>query len=207
MASLAEVAARDPAEIQGMFTAAGTTVENGTVVSLYSVRFYNSAGSAQYLTVDTELPSGGTYYDQVENGVLWAALAEKAYAQANGASIVTSGNVGSDAYAALNLGQPSWALQAITGKSATSFSVNPSNIAAAWTAGQLIVLGSSSNASDNLIVGDANETHAYAMVGYSASSSTPFELYNPWGISSVVGSTFSWNGHRSMVARSGPARP
>lgn len=28
------------------------------------------------------------------------------------------------------------------------------------------------------------------------SSSTPFELYNPWGVSSVVGSTVTYNGHQ-----------
>ncbi|MGA2621193.1 MAG: C2 family cysteine protease [Thermoguttaceae bacterium] len=85
LASLAEVAARYPQDIRSMFTAAGTTVENGATVSLYTVRFFNSVGVAEYVTVDTELPSGGTYYDQPVNGVLWVALAEKAYAEANGA--------------------------------------------------------------------------------------------------------------------------
>ena len=181
MASLAEVAARDPADIQGMFTAAGTTVENGSTVSLYKVRLYNSSGAAGYFTVDTELPGGGDYYDQAANGILWAALAEKAYAEANGANWVTTSSKGSDSYNALNGGDPSWALQAITGKSANDFSINPTNIAAAWKAGQLIVLGSSPNANDNLIVGDSQGTHAYAVVNYAASSSTPFEVYNPWG--------------------------
>ena len=104
--------------------------------------------------------------------------------------------MGSDSYAALNGGYPSWALQAITGKSASDFSINPTNIAAAWNAGQLIVLGSSPNAGDNLIVGDSQGTHAYAVVNYNASSSTPFELYNPWGLSSVVGHTSTFNGHQ-----------
>ena len=119
MASLAEVAARDPADIVSMFTAEGTTVENGAVVGLYRVRFFNSNGVAEYVTVNTELPSGGAYYDQVQNGILWAALAEKAYAEANGEGIVTSGAFGSDSYGALNGGNPCWALQAITGKSAS----------------------------------------------------------------------------------------
>jgi hypothetical protein len=193
---LAEVAARDPADIQSMFTAAGTTVENGTVVSLYKVRLFNSNGVAGYFTVDTELPGGGSYYDQVTNGVLWVALAEKAYAEANGANWVTTSSEGSDSYNALNSGDPAWALQAITGKSANDFSINPTNIAAAWNAGQLIVLGSSSAANDNLIVGDSQGTHAYAVVNYAASSSNPFELYNPWGVSSVVGSTVTYNGRQ-----------
>jgi len=196
MASLAEVAARDPADIQSMFTAAGTTVENGATVNLYTVRLFNSAGVAGYFTVDTELPAGGTYYDQATNGVLWVALAEKAYAEANGANWVTTGSEGSDSYNALNGGDPAWALQAITGKSANDYVVNPTNIASAWNAGQLIVLGSSPNANDNLVVGDSQGTHAYAVVGYNATSSTPFELYNPWGISSVVGSTIAYNGRQ-----------
>ena len=40
--------------------------------------------------------------------------------------------------------------------------------------GQLIVLGSSSSAGDNLIVGDSQGTHAYAVVNYVSSSSNPF---------------------------------
>ncbi len=178
-----------------MFTAEGTTVENGAVVGLYRVRFFNSNGVAEYVTVDTELPSGGAYYDQVQNGVLWAALAEKAYAEANGEGIVTSGAFGSDSYAALNGGNPCWALQAITGKAASALSNNPSSVAAAWNAGQLVVLCTSPSANDNLIVGDSSGTHAYAVVNYAPSSSNPFELYNPWGISSAVGALVPYNGH------------
>ena len=45
MASLAEVAARNPSDIQNMFTDLGSTTENGSVVELYKVRFFDSAGS------------------------------------------------------------------------------------------------------------------------------------------------------------------
>ncbi len=144
LSSLAEVATRDPADIRNMFTTDGTTVVNGATVSLYNVRFYNKAGVAEYVTVDTELPSGGAYYDQPQNGVLWVALAEKAYAEANGAGFVTTSSLGSGSYAALNDGDPSWALQAITGKSASDFAINPTNIAAAWNAGELVVLATGS---------------------------------------------------------------
>jgi hypothetical protein len=119
------------------------------------------------------------------------ALAEKAYAEANGAGIVTTSQVGSDSYAALNEGYPSWALQAITGKPASDYSINPGNIAAAWNAGQLIVLGSDSAPSSSYIVGD----HAYAVVNYTASSSQPFEVYNPWGTDSSGWAPSSFNGH------------
>jgi hypothetical protein len=55
------------------------------------------------------------------------------------------------------------------------------NIAAAWNAGQLICLTSSSAPASQYIVGDTQSTHLYAVVSYNASSSQPFELYNPWG--------------------------
>ena len=177
LASLAEVAVRDPQDIESMFTYKGTAMENGSQVGLYTVRLYSNAGTAEYITVDTELPGGGGTYDTPANGVLWVALAEKAYAQANGAGFVTTNDVGSDSYAALNYGQPSWALRAITGKPASDFAINPSDIPAAWNAGDLVVLSSDANPVSSYIV----TSHCYALVGYNASSSTPFLVYNPWG--------------------------
>jgi hypothetical protein len=174
-----------------MFTYQGTAVENGAVVGLYSVRLYSNSGAAFSVTVDTELPSGGGLYDHPANGgVLWAALAEKAYAEANGMRLVTSGSEGSDSYNALNEGNPVWALHAITGQSASSFSINPSNVAAAWNAGELIVL-CTSNPSNPYIV----PNHSYAVVNYNASSGTPFELYNPWGTYSTGWALGNYNNH------------
>jgi hypothetical protein len=190
MASLAEVATRDPWDIRNMFTYDGTTVVNGSVVGLYTVRFFNSAGVATYVNVDTELPSGGHYYDRV-GANLWVALTEKAYAEANGEGFVTTQARYSDSYAALNGGDPVWALRAITGKSASDFGVNPSNIAAAWNAGQLIVLCTSSPSS-SYIVGN----HCYAVVGYNPSSSMPYEGYNPWGTTSSGWAQGTYNGHQ-----------
>ena len=89
MASLAEVAARDPQDIKNMFTYDGTTVDNGATVRLYTVRFFKTPESA-VRHVDTELPSGGGYYDHPGQPVLWVALAEKAYAEANGPGYVTT---------------------------------------------------------------------------------------------------------------------
>jgi hypothetical protein len=183
MASLAEVAARDPQDIRNMFTYDGTTVDNGATVGLYSVRFFNTSGSAVYFQVDTELPSGGEHYAHVDNDLgtqaLWVALAEKAYAVANGLGFVTTGAEGQDSYASLNGGHGSYALPAIVGKSVTYSSINPTTIATAWNSGDFIVLPTN-KPSSSYIVG----YHYYAVVGYNASSSNPFELFNPWGTNS-----------------------
>ncbi len=188
MASFAEVAARAPSDIKNMFTYVGTNNENGTIVSLYSVRLYDSKGIAHSVLVDTELPSDGNLYDHPANGVLWVALAEKAYAQANGSRWVTTGNGGSDSYNALNGGSPSWALQAITGKPASYFSINPSNIASALNSGKLVVIDSSSHPASSSIV----DGHAYAVVACASTGTMPFEVYNPWG----AGTYTTYNGHQ-----------
>jgi hypothetical protein len=222
LASLAEVAYRDPQDIRNMFTADGTGVENGVTVSLYNVRFFNTAGVAEYVTVDTELPAGGTLYDQPINGVLWVALAEKAYAEANGQGYVTTNHPGSDSYAALNLGCPSWALQVITGTNQGNPSFNASQIPAAWKAGDFIVLTTSDVAASSYIVGaivnGVPETHCYALIGspttytasnaaaaaspvanYNASatsSSLPYEVFNPWGTNSSGWAPSTFNGNQ-----------
>lgn len=181
MAAFAEVAARAPTYITNMFSYAGTTVDNGITVSLYNVRFYDNSGVVRSVLVDTKLPNGGGKYAHPVNGTLWVALAEKAYAQATGLRYVTSAQTGTSAYSALNGGQATWALRAITGKSASFFSIDPNNIAAAWNAGKFIVLTSSTRPASQYIVGDSASTHAYAVVGYNASAGNPFKVYNPWG--------------------------
>ncbi len=171
LVSLAEVAARDPQDIKSMFTPAGSTTADGVKVPLYKVRFFDSSGTARYVTVDTELPGGGTTYDNPVNGVLWAALAEKAYAQANGAGYVTTADDGVEAYAALdhdaanNLtgGNATWALQAITANSPDNYAINPSDIATAWNAGKLIVLATGQGKSAP-VSPDILAWHAYAVV-------------------------------------------
>ena len=68
MTALAEIAYRSPTTITSMFIVNG----DGT----YTVRFYNN-GQADYVTVDSQLPSG---YASLANE-LWVGLAEKAWAQ------------------------------------------------------------------------------------------------------------------------------
>jgi hypothetical protein len=186
MASLAEVAAVAPADISGMFIYDGTTVENGSTVGVYSVRLYDPYGNAHYFTVDTELPGGGGTYDQPVGGagavnlsaspVLWAALAEKAYVEANAVGLVASNFTGDNAYGAINGGHASWALPAITGLSVSSDSSDPSDVASAWNAGKFIVLGTDSPSNPGFV-----KDHDYAVVGYDPSRSYPFHIFNPWG--------------------------
>ena len=167
-----------------MFTYDGTTVDNGATVGLYTVRFFNTSGSAVYVQVDTELPSGGEYYDHVDNDLgtqaLWVALAEKAYAEANGLGYVTTASrrpgllrrperrrpvVGVASHhreARERLQHQPHQHRQPTGTRATS---------------SCCATGSPSSSS---IVGD----HCYAVVGYNAASSKPFELFNPWGTDS-----------------------
>ena len=185
LASLAEVAARDPQDIQSMFSWAGTACDQNGAVNLYTVRFYNSKNVAEYVTVDAELPAGGATYDHPVNGVPWVALAEKAYAEANSLGYVTTQQPGQNSYAALNGGQPAWALQAITGKPASDFTVSPANLATAWGKGQLIVLVSDSKP----VRTDVVANHCYAMVNYNPSvvyqgDTLPYQLFNPWGSNS-----------------------
>jgi hypothetical protein len=207
LASLSAVAARQPAQIESMFTFLGNSMENGAEVGVYRVRFFNKDNltQAEYVNVDTEFPGGGTAFDNVSdaNGVLWVALAEKAYAEASSLGWVTVSNpsVG-DSYATLQGapigstvapgGEPVWALQAVTGQAASSNGVNPANasIASIWQAGYPIVLDSIANHASPLIVGSPTEgTHSYAVVGYNPSSTYAFELFNPWGISTLAGQT------------------
>jgi hypothetical protein len=181
LASLAEAAAIKPADITNMFTYVCTTVENGHVVDVYNVRFFDSSGIARYVTVDTELPksSGGYYYENASDA-LWPALAEKAYIEANKLGYVTTQHVGYDSYLVLDFGQAAWALQAITGNDAYT----DSPVSAYWLAkdmsdGLLVVIGSNTSPSSQYIVG----SHAYAVVGYDSSSGL-FHVYNPWGTNS-----------------------
>lgn len=216
MASLAEVAARNPKAITDMF------IDNhdGT----YTVRFFKSVPNIMdtgpgellvpdWVTVDKYLPweSSGSYspnggfkdtshyaYDAPIND-MWAALAEKAYAQECG-----SGSVGtywhrSNSYGALEGtngkgGEASWALKAITGKEVSDGGIpatyTMSDIATAWSQGQYVVLNSAPLADP--VKGLPGPTsplvvphHSYAMVGYANGT---FTLYNPWGVAN--GTTF-----------------
>ncbi len=174
LAGLAEVAVRDPATIQNMFIANG----DGS----YTVRLYRN-GVADYVTVDTQLPNAGQLYDRVTNGVLWAALAEKAIVEENASGWLATLDPGSNSYQAINGGNEETAmtyLSVFTGLPASAFGVNPSNIAADWQADKLVLLSTGAVPAGSDLVAN----HCYAMVAYNATSSTPITLFNPWGVAS-----------------------
>ncbi len=191
LASAAEVAARDPGYITNMFTYDGTNTVNGATVGVYTVRFYAPVGDGvpHYVTVDTELPAGGGMYDHPVNGVLWAALLEKAYCEASAAGWVETGNGNSNSYNVLNGGWPSYALPAITNLSTAQHSINASADAANFEAGDLVCLCTDSPSSNEIV-----PDHVYALVGYTPSSSAPFKIYNPWG-TDANGNAGYYNGH------------
>jgi hypothetical protein len=172
LASLAEVALRDPQTIESMFINNG----DGSV----TVRLYDN-GVPNYVTVDAQLPDGGTLYDRPVNGVLWAALVEKAIVEENAEGWLKTWYPGSDSYAALNGGDQGTAvayLSTLTGLPSSYFGVDPSNIIADWNAGKLVVLSTGDSVpSGSGLVAD----HCYAMTGYNPASSTPISLFNPWG--------------------------
>jgi hypothetical protein len=181
LAGLAEVAARNPGDIQSMF------IDNGD--QTYTVRFYNGS-TPDYVTVDNYLPdpgpTGAQPYDRPQLN-MWVALAEKAYVQENANGWIGSPHPGVDSYQALSVGDANWALSAITGLPASrndgysggvwwafgSPSLSATVVANAWSQGQFVVLGTYSPPSDLVV-----PQHAYAVVGYSSGW---FTLFNPWG--------------------------
>jgi hypothetical protein len=173
MASLAVTAAHSSGVIQSMFTANG----NNTL----TVRFYEN-GYPVYVTVDNQLPfqNGQTYYDHPQNGILWAALAEKAYAGLNAFDTqdgVATTLQGRDAYTSLGGLDAAQVLPTLTGRQGYAASANvPGSIAQALVQGSLVVLGTGPTTGSPYVV----PGHAYAVLDYNASTQKA-TLFNPWG--------------------------
>ncbi len=197
LASFAEAAARAPQDITRMFTDLGTHMENGVQVHVWSVNFYDTTGVSRSVIVDNELPvnsSGNTVFDEVSNGVLWVALAEKAYIQAAALGYVSLSNPANDSYMSLNDGYAGYALAAITGNQATAVSIDASGIDYDFSVGDLVVILTGSTTSSSLIVPD----HFYAVINDNPTATYQYTVYNPWGAgtyftdggTTVYGSTF-----------------
>ena len=182
MASLAEVALKNPAAVTNMFIVNG----DGT----YTLRFYNG-GQTAYVTVDSTLPTDGAGrfvyagMGQVAASAgneLWTMLAEKAYVQLNEMGWQRAGLSGSgqNSYAAIAGGYCYAALGHITGQATiafaqTSSAANFNVFVTAFNQGKMIEFASKSTPASNTVVGG----HAYAVVGYNAKTQT-ITLFNPW---------------------------
>jgi hypothetical protein len=175
LSSLAVTAYREPGVIESMFTFNGNNTD--------TVRFFEN-GSPVYVTVDNMLPTqnGNTYYDHVQNGVLWVALAEKAYAELNAYDPLITSQSGSNSYASLNnagFPQLGETLATITGNTAFYSNPNSTTFLSQMLNGKLAVLGSDANPSSSYIVGG----HVYAVLNYSNGIYT---VFNPWGIQAAA---------------------
>jgi len=186
LSSLAEAAARSPQLIRNMFTYLGNAskIEGRLDVQVYDVHFLGLRGQAT-VTVDTQFPiyNGTEYNAQIVGGVLWVALAEKAYVEAASAGYVVNSYTETATpcasnYQDINGGYPGSALQAITG--CTAFAAittsGAGNAISEFTAGNLVVLASNgTTANGSGIVGG----HAYAVIAAN-SSADQLTLFNPW---------------------------
>jgi hypothetical protein len=184
-----------------------TTNGNGT----YTVRLFKPDGTADYVTVNSELPSGGTIFDRINHWVpnpssgitpfenltspitnvattteLWVALFEKAYAQENTEGWLPSNDPGSNSFQAMNEITKSYygtdmVLSAITGLSASGTS--PINGTAMASAWQNGKLIVLGTSSPFYPINGAQIVpgHVYAVVGYNTVSKV-FTVFNPWGL-------------------------
>jgi hypothetical protein len=201
ISSLGTIAKSNPSAIENMF------INNGD--GTYTVRFYtgtyggtansdgsssdgfqNGVGTADYVTVNTMLP---TYYGVLifadygasytnANNDLWIPLAEKAYAQWNETG--KEGRDGTNTYNGIQGGWMATVDAQVLGYNATDYNVTSStqqNMIAALAANKAVTIGTigSPNSNDTLPYG-LYGSHAYAVTAYNASTNT-FTLYNPWG--------------------------
>jgi uncharacterized protein with LGFP repeats len=180
LASVATTAARAPKYLQDMFIYDGTNTINGATVGIWTVRFFHDNGVPDYVTVDTELPGGGHYYNDIthcKRTELWVALLEKAYAQENHSGWIGTHHKGSNCYGALDCGDASGALSALTGKS-ISGGFGAGAITAACDPHRPVVMGVHSDKNPML-----PSDHDYAIVGFDPTNVWGmFEVFNPWGI-------------------------
>jgi hypothetical protein len=180
VSALGSLAESSPASIRNMF------IDNGD--GTWSVRFYTTAGKADYVTVNRLLPvNAGGYlvYDGMglsagnEANDLWLPLAEKAYAQWNETG--NEGRDGTNTYSGLQNGWMQTVYAQVLGYSAgANFGFTASGqqtLISAATSGEAVTLATNSAPGNGLFA-----SHAYVVTGYDSGSGT-FTLYNPVGAS------------------------
>jgi hypothetical protein len=174
ISSLATIAKASPQVIENMF------IDNGD--GTYTVRFFTSNGTPDYVTVDTMLPSSGgspVYEGLGAGNSLWLPLAEKAYAEWNETG--NEGRDGTNTYASIEGGWMADVDAQVLGYSAASFDLGggaqQALIAGVGNSADAVTIGTDdSTRAGSGLVGD----HAYMVIGYNSASGL-FQLYNPWG--------------------------
>ena len=115
-------------------------------------------------------------------------MLEKAYAELNAQPNVPHGAVldaASNSYAGIDAGS-AYALTEITGQSVTGFNLAPSTssstlgsdnsqLAAAFSSGEELLVATSNNVTGNLVA-----DHMFEVIGYNATTDM-LTLHNPWG--------------------------
>lgn len=192
IASLGAAAKDKPHVVSNMF------INNGD--GTFTVRFFKTDGTRDYVTVDRYLPtngSGNAIYagwgggDNTESdNELWVALAEKAYAQVNESGWIGQDNTNS--YSGIANGWMDKVINQISGYSTTSKN------ATTMTKAEAINLVNSSKMLtvgfvDGTIPGVVN-SHAYTVSSYNPWTGK-FHLHNPWGNSHA---DVTWSELQSM---------
>ncbi len=155
IADMLGVAAVTPSAITSMI------VDNGAIngTHTWGVRFFDSTGTANWVTVNDMLPvnaSGQLQYARNAasdlNGEIWVPLVEKAYAQANTLEILQRAETtGQNSYLAIEGGQGDPIAQIMGGK-VTAYSLDPSDHSSNPYVSKTIVVDKTSTAAVNDLV-------------------------------------------------------
>ena len=181
LSAMTSITTKDPQKIVDMF------IDNGD--NTWTVQFFDKS-KPYFVTIDKMLPVDAQdefvftcdeqRYDN-PSLVLWAALAEKAYAQFAEFGLLDTDGPKTNSYAALDEGYPNLAMANILGKSGSGMQQLESNSAAAiiraFRNDKPVTLVSEETPTSSQVVSD----HVYAMLGYNASTQK-FALFNPWGL-------------------------
>jgi len=180
LSAMGSIADSSKSAIYNMF------VDNGD--DTWTVRFYSN-GTADYVTVNRELPTSGgylvfqgcgSYYADASN-TLWLCLLEKAYAQWNETGKTGQGTYSND-YFGIEGGWTGTVSAQALGYAASDYSMSTTNLQTLINAlnnHKAVTIGTVDvPASGTGLVGN----HAYNILSYN-SGTARFTLYNPWGSS------------------------
>jgi D-serine deaminase-like pyridoxal phosphate-dependent protein len=187
LSALGSIAKASPQDIENMF------INNGD--GTYTVRFFTSSGTADYVTVNTALPVSSSkgsslIYSHLGAGSsLWLPLAEKAYAEWNETGNEARG--GKNDYASVEGGWMGDVYGQVLGSTAQSvYSMTSSTqlINAVTNSADAVTIGTDDfdYSSSTGLYGD----HAYVVLSYNANTQL-FQLYNPWGTDQPSALTWS----------------